>query len=534
MPPTPLPATPPGDPGSELAADRLRHWATVTPDRLAITGTSSLTGLRTALSYAELDRRVDRIAVSLAGLGVACGDVVSYQSPNWWEFVALHYALLRLGAVSNPLQPIFRARELGFMLDLADPRLVIVPSRFRGFDHRAMAEALPGRRRVLAVGDGFEALWANSVPSAGAHALFVARRPDPEDVIQLLYTSGTTGEPKGVMHSTRSLLAAMLPYAARFGLGPADVVLMASPIAHQTGFLYGVVMPIWLGATLVLQDVWDPQRALDLIAAEQVTFTMGATPFLADLAAAAEARPEAAASLRVFLSAGAPIPRPLVRRATEALSARIISAWGMTENGAVTTTCPGDPPEKTFETDGCPLPGFAIRVLDAEGHALPAGAEGRLQARGPGHFLGYLKRPEWYAMDAEGWFETGDLARIDADGYVRITGRLKDVIIRGGENIPVVEVENLLYQHPAVREAALVAMPDPRLGERACAFLALREGATLDLAALRGFLEARGLARTYWPERLEIQDALPKTPSGKVQKNLLRDRARALAGDAAP
>jgi cyclohexanecarboxylate-CoA ligase len=330
MPPTPLPATPPGDPSRELAADRLRHWATITPDRLAITGTSSLTGIRTALSYAELDLRVDRIAVSLAGLGVARGDVVSYQSPNWWEFVALHYALLRLGAVSNPLQPIFRARELGFMLDLADPRLFIVPSRFRGFDHRAMAEALPGRRRVLAVGDGFEALWANTVPTAGADALFAARRPDPADVIQLLYTSGTTGEPKGVMHSTSSLLAAMLPYAARFGLGPADVVLMASPIAHQTGFLYGVVMPIWLGATLVLQDVWDPQRALDLIAAEGVTFTMGATPFLADLATAAEARPGAAASLRVFLSAGAPIPRPLVRRATVALGARIISAWGMT------------------------------------------------------------------------------------------------------------------------------------------------------------------------------------------------------------
>jgi len=303
---------------------------------------------------------------------------------------------------------------------------------------------------------------------------------------------------------------------------------MASPLAHQTGFMYGIMMPVWLGATLVLQDVWDPHRALDLIAAEGVTFTMGATPFLADLATAAETRRADVASLRIFLSAGAPIPRALVRRATEALGADIISAWGMTENGAVTTTKPGDPPEKTFETDGCALRGMEVRVVDAEGASLPPGAEGRLQARGASNFVGYLKRPEWFAMDAEGWFETGDLARIDADGYVRITGRLKDVIIRGGENIPVVEVEGLIYHHPAVREAAVVAMPDARLGERACAFLTLREGAVLGFTELTRFLEAQGLARSYWPERLEVLADLPKTPSGKIQKNELRALARAL------
>jgi len=540
-----VPALPPALAGAMRAAglwpDRLvleglDRWAAETPDRVAIIGTSSLTGERTALTYAGLGRRVDCIAYNLALRGIGRNDVVSYQSPNWWEFVALHLALLRISAISNPVMPIFRERELRFMLGLAESKLFIVPRGFRGFDYPAMAAGLrpdlPALEQVVVVGgtgaDRFETLWQTPADPAVARDLFAARRPGPDDVVQILYTSGTTGEPKGVLHTPNTLLSTLLPYAERFGLGQRDVVLMASPLAHQTGFMYGIMMPVWLGATLVLQDVWDPHRALDLIAAEGVTFTMGATPFLADLATAAETRRADVASLRIFLSAGAPIPRALVRRATEALGADIISAWGMTENGAVTTTKPGDPPEKTFETDGCALRGMEVRVVDAEGASLPPGAEGRLQARGASNFVGYLKRPEWFAMDAEGWFETGDLARIDADGYVRITGRLKDVIIRGGENIPVVEVEGLIYHHPAVREAAVVAMPDARLGERACAFLTLREGAVLGFTELTRFLEAQGLARSYWPERLEVLADLPKTPSGKIQKNELRALARAL------
>ena len=226
-----------------------------------------------------------------------------------------------------------------------------------------------------------------------------------------------------------------------------------------------------MGAKNVLQDVWNADKAADIIEAEGVTFTMASTPFLSDLTEVAQQRPDAFRTFRVFLAGGAPIPRVLARRAAEALGASIISGWGMTENGAITLARLDDPQEKIFDTDGCPLPGVEIRVLDPERRAIASGEEGRLQARACSNFVGYLKRPELNGVDAQGWFETGDLARIDADGYVRITGRAKDIIIRGGENIPVVEIEQLLYRHPSIQELAIVAMPDPRLGERCCVFV---------------------------------------------------------------
>jgi cyclohexanecarboxylate-CoA ligase len=516
-----------------ILLDDFDRWVATTPDRVAIVDTNSMTGARTSLTYAALSSRVDRIAAGLARLGVGRADVVSMQLPNWWQFPALHLAALRLGAITNPIMPIFREREMTFMLGSAESKVLVIPRDYRGFGYEAMADAirpaLPALQHVLVIGgagrNAFESLLDADDPPPQR---FAASRPGPDEVIEILYTSGTTGEPKGVMHTSNTLYSNILPYAARLGLGKDDNVLMASPLAHQTGFMYGIMMPIVLGGKVVFQDIWNAAKAVDLIAAEGATFTMAATPFLSDMADEASRRPEAVASLRTFLSAGAPIPRPLVRRAAEHLGANIISAWGMTENGAVTTTCIGDPPEKAFETDGCAMAGMEIRVVDEQGAALPVDAEGRLQARGPSNFVGYLKHPEWYATDADGWFETGDLARVDRDGYVRITGRTKDVIIRGGENVPVVEVEGLIYQHPAIQECAVVAMPDARLGERACAFAVLREDASLSFQELVDFLQEHRLARNYLPERLEVVDAMPKTPSGKIQKVVLRGIAKTL------
>ncbi|MBQ0130941.1 MAG: AMP-binding protein, partial [Comamonas sp.] len=380
--------------------------------------------------------------------------------------------------------------------------------------------------------NSFEALLSG--PSWETHAdaqlLLTQQRPTPDDITQLIYTSGTTGEPKGVMHTANTLMSNIVPYAQRLQLSAQDVVLMASPMAHQTGFMYGLMMPIMLKASVVLQDVWDPQQAVALIRAEQVTFTMASTPFLTDLARTVAERVQAGGigvpSLRTFLCAGAPIPGPLVEQARAALGAKIVSAWGMSENGAVTLTLLGDDDERSINTDGCPLPGVEVKVIDVDGSSLPTGQAGKLMLRSCSNFGGYLKRAHLNATDADDWFDTGDLARIDERGYIRITGRSKDVIIRGGENIPVVEIETLLYRHPAIAQAAIVAYPDERLGERACAVVVTKPDQTLDLPGLQAFMKAQQVAVQYVPERLIVMPSMPSTPSGKIQKFRLREIVR--------
>jgi cyclohexanecarboxylate-CoA ligase len=427
---------------------------------------------------------------------------------------------------------IFRERELRFMLGLAESKILVVPASFRGFDYAAMADNLrqhlPNLAHVFVVGrdgaDGFAQLLEHPAPGT---SFTTADGPGPDEVIQLLYTSGTTGEPKGVMHSSNTMLSNLEYFAERLGLGVDDVIHMPSPLAHQLGFMYGIVLPIMLGGTAILQDIFSAPEMARQIRDEAVSFTMGATPFLNDLTEHVAATGQGTPSLRVFVSAGAPIPRALVAKARQTLGAAIVSAWGMSENGAVTTTRLDDGEEKATTTDGGPLPGMELRILGADGAVLPAGQEGQLQVRGCSNFIGYLKRPELNPNDPDGWFDTGDLARMDADGYIRIAGRSKDIIIRGGENIPVVEVEGLLFRHPAVAEVAIVGIPDARLGERACAFVRLREGASLSLSEVTAYLEGQRMARQYMPERLEILAELPRTPSGKIQKFKLRDIARA-------
>lgn len=512
------------------------------PDGIAVTGINSSTGEETRLTYAELSRRVDRIALGLVALGVGPGDVVSFQLPNWWQFGALAAACARIGAVSNPLMPIFRQRELRLMLRFAESKVVVVPRTFRDFDHAGMlrgllAEMEAGPRLFVVGGEGeesFEGFFLDRTreEEQDAAGIFAERRPDADALAQLMFTSGTSGEPKAVMHTSNTIVSSAREYARWIGLTGEDRVFMASPLAHQTGFIYGVVLSWLLKTRLALQDIWSAPTAAHTIAAEGATFTMASTPFLSDLANNEAVTPELMRTLRIFVCAGAPIPPEIVRRATGRLGFSVLSCWGMTENGGVTITRPGDPPEKVFETDGKAIDGMEVRVVGADGRPLPPGETGDLMVRGMANFVGYLKRPELNDTDAQGWFRTGDLARMDADGYIRITGRSKDVIIRGGENIPVVEIENVLYRHPGVMEAAIVAMPDPRLVERACAFVVPRPGHAIDLDGIRDFLKAEGVARNYWPERIEIVEAMPRTASGKIQKFRLREIASDFAGEA--
>ena len=506
------------------------------PDKTALTAVQAESGAVTRFTYRELSQMADRVAIGLTKLGVGKNDIVACQLPNWWQFTVTYLACSRIGAVMNPLMHIFRERELSFMLKHGEAKVLIIPHTFRGFDYEKMVNelkpSLSDLKHVVVVNgtgaNSFEALLSGPAweKESNAQQVLTQHRPGPDDVTQLIYTSGTTGEPKGVMHTANTVMANIIPYAARLHLDANDVVLMASPMAHQTGFMYGLMMPVMLKSSAVLLDVWEPLRAIDLIRSEKATFTMASTPFLTDLAKNVEESGNKVPTLRTFLCAGAPIPGPLVEQARSVLGTKIVSAWGMTENGAVTLIELNDPDERAFTTDGLPLPGVELKVVNDDGVSLPAGEAGKLYVRSCSNFGGYLKRAHLNGTDAEGWFDTGDLARLDAQGYVRITGRSKDVIIRGGENIPVVEIESLLYRHPAIAMAAIVAYPDERLGERACAVVVLKPGQSFDLATMVDYLKSQKVAVQYIPEKLDIREAMPATPSGKIQKFKLRELLR--------
>lgn len=499
------------------------------PDTLAIVAHRHDQPQAVRLSYRDLDERVDRIARSLAALGVGRGDVVTFQLPNRWEFIALSLACVRVGAVANPVMPIFRQHELTFMLNFGESKVFVVPKSFRRFDHEAMARglmpSLPHLRHLVVVDgdgeDGFEAmLLRDDTPPLATPGL------KPDDVFLLMYTSGTTGEPKGVMHTSNTLFANLHAYIETMELTGDDIVLGASPMAHLTGFGYLAMIPLILNTTTVLQDVWDPRRALQIAREDGVTFSMASAPFVADLCMAVEGGEAPAERFTTFNCAGAPIPPVLIERAHRLMGMRVCSAWGMTEIGAVTVTEPARALEKSGISDGRPVAGMDVKVVDADGNAVPVGETGSLLVRGASVFAGYLKRPHLNNVSEDGWLDTGDLAFIDDEGYVRITGRTKDVVIRGGENIPVMEMENLIFKHPAVASVAIVGYPDARLGERVCAFVALKPGCSLSFGELTRYLEEQQIAKPYYPERLEIVDDLPRTPSGKIQKFKLREEAR--------
>lgn len=508
-----------------VITDFLEDHAAADPEKVAFIDP------RRRITYSQLKQQTDRIALGLLELGVLPGEVVSFQLPNWIESIVLHYACTRIGAIANPLIPIYRERELGFMVGLARSKVIVVPREFRGFDYPAMVTKLragwPDLQHVLVVdGPSWEDFAATPWEQRRDASELPTMRPDPNEVALLIFTSGTTGEPKGVMHTHNTLGAANDPLPERLGITSNSVFHMASTLAHLTGFLFGARLPVHNGATCVLQDVWDPNRFVELIEQHHITYTFGATPFLHDLVNADNLVDHDTSSLQRFCCMGAPIPRAIVREARAKLPGLVVvGGWGQSEDSLVTLGIPGDPDDKLIDTDGYPWPGMEIRVVSADGSGLAAGATGRLQVRGPLLFVGYAERLEMTRASFDGdWFDTGDLATIDEGGYLAIAGRTKDVIIRGGENIPVAYVENVLYEHPDVTAVAVVGYPDPRLQERACACVALRPGAALSLEELQQFLAGKGVAKPYWPERLEVLEDLPRTASGKIQKFVLRDQ----------
>jgi len=504
-----------------------RHSAAFLDQRAAATpdGPAVVDGGR-RLSWAELHAGAAAFAGWLGSVGVVRGDVVTVQLPNWWEAAVIYQGLTRQGGVANPVVPIYRERELAFIVDQAQPRVVVIPHRFRDFDYVAMLETLvagrPSPPTVVVVRPegplpaGFVAF--DSLPPV---------RPGPpvgraEDICLLLYTSGTTADPKGVLHSHDTVVYEVRSIVERYGLGPGDSVFAPSPVTHITGLLFGLLLSAVIGAPVVLVDRWDPAAAADLLDAEACRFTMAATPFLHGLVEEYGRRGHPA-PLRYFMCGGADVPPALVRRATEVLGCHVTRTYGSSEFPTFCSGRPGDGPDITADTDGVPI-GQAEGRIDG-----PPGGPGELVVRGPDLFLGYLDPAlNAEAFTEDGYFRTGDLATVDDRGAVTIRGRQKDIIIRGGENVSAKEVEDLLFAHPLVAQVAVVAMPDPVLGERGCAFVVPADGSAPTLAALTAYLEAQGLARQKFPERLELVDQLPTTASGKVQKFVLRQRVAAL------
>jgi len=430
--------------------------------------------------------------------------------------------------------PIFREHELSFMVDFAESKVLIVPKNFRGFDHELMIDGmrdkLPKLEHLFVVGsdaeNSFEAALLNHSLTTDSAALFKERQLDPNDVVLMLYTSGTTGMPKGVMHCANTFLFSVDKMIERCELSQEDDIFMGSPLAHLTGFMYGMWMPMVLKTKMIFLDVWNVDLGWQLMAEENASFAMGATPFLADLSNSEQRDKYNSERFRLFVCGGAPIPSALAEKATAALSIKLMAVWGMSECGVVTTTKLTDLPEKIFGSDGVAVPACEVKIVDEQSQEVARGEEGRLFEKSPSTFIGYLKRPEAYDVDENDFFDTGDLARMDADGYIRITGRSKDIIIRGGENIPVVEVENILYKHPDIIDCAVVAMPDERLGELGCCFVTLNEGVEFSFKDMIDYLLENHLAKNYLPEHLEIISDLPRTASGKIQKFQLREMAK--------
>jgi cyclohexanecarboxylate-CoA ligase len=504
------------------------------PDKLAAVSVDGQTGEHKAsASYGELNELVNRLVGGLSRLGVGPGDTVSLMLPNRVEFGALIFGVSRLGAVYSGIPVSYGEKDVAFMLRRARTKVLVIPPGFRRTDHVAMARRLlsetPELGHIVVLGDEVpgEPGWQSFEELASAQPLDPPAVVDPGSLAHVGFTSGTTGEPKGVMNTHQMLDFVCRRWVEHQGKEMLDrdtVNLIPSPVGHHTGFLWGVLMTALLGGTAVYLDRWTPEVVAEVIRREGITAMLGAPTFLQDLVRLPGIDAKTFPSLRIISIPGAPIPRSLVPQAREMLGCFICPAWGMTEWGIGISASPRLGQERVDETDGVPVGGCEVRVVEDTGEPASPGQMGDLQIRGPGLFAGYLARPDFTAEAiVNGWFQTGDLAIMHEDGYVSLAGRSKDIVIRGGENIPVHRLENLLYEHPAIADVAVVGVPDERLGERACAVVVLEPDQHLALEDVTEYLLGEGLSKHFLPERLELMEELPKTQSGKIRKFEIRN-----------
>ncbi|EFI2652471.1 medium-chain fatty-acid--CoA ligase [Escherichia coli] len=521
--------------GDASLADYWQQTARAMPDKIAVVDNHGA-----SYTYSALDHAASCLANWMLAKGIESGDRIAFQLPGWCEFTVIYLACLKIGAVSVPLLPSWREAELVWVLNKCQAKMFFAPTLFkqtRPVDLiLPLQNQLPQLQQIVGVDKLAPATSSLSLSQiiADNTSLTTAITTHGDELAAVLFTSGTEGLPKGVMLTHNNILASERAYCVRLNLTWQDVFMMPAPLGHATGFLHGVTAPFLIGARSVLLDIFTPDACLALLEQQRCTCMLGATPFVYDLLNVLEKQPADLSALRFFLRGGTTIPKKVARECQQ-LGIKLLSVYGSTESSPHAVVNLDDPLSRFMHTDGYAAAGVEIKVVDDARKTLPPGCEGEEASRGPNVFMGYFDEPELTAraLDEEGWYYSGDLCRMDEAGYIKITGRKKDIIVRGGENISSREVEDILLQHPKIHDACVVAMPDERLGERSCAYVVLKAPHhSLSLEEVVAFFSRKRVAKYKYPEHIVVIEKLPRTASGKIQKFLLRkDIMRRLTQD---
>lgn len=521
--------------GDASLADYWQQTARAMPDKIAVVDNHGA-----SYTYSALDHAASCLANWMLAKGIESGDRIAFQLPGWCEFTVIYLACLKIGAVSVPLLPSWREAELVWVLNKCQAKMFFAPTLFkqtRPVDLiLPLQNQLPQLQQLVGVDKLAPATSALSLSQiiADNTPLTTAITVHGDELAAVLFTSGTEGLPKGVMLTHNNILASERAYCARLNLTWQDVFMMPAPLGHATGFLHGVTAPFLIGARSVLLDIFTPDACLALLEQQRCTCMLGATPFVYDLLNLLEKQPADLSALRFFLCGGTTIPKKVARECQQR-GIKLLSVYGSTESSPHAVVNLDDPLSRFMHTDGYAAAGVEIKVVDDARKTLPPGCEGEEASRGPNVFMGYFDEPELTAraLDEEGWYYSGDLCCMDEAGYIKITGRKKDIIVRGGENISSREVEDILLQHPKIHNACVVAMPDERLGERSCAYVVLKAPHhSLSLEEVVAFFSRKRVAKYKYPEHIVVIEKLPRTASGKIQKFLLRkDIMRRLTQD---
>ncbi|HFF9309877.1 TPA: medium-chain fatty-acid--CoA ligase [Escherichia coli] len=521
--------------GDASLADYWQQTARAMPDKIAVVDNHGA-----SYTYSALDHAASCLANWMLAKGIESGDRIAFQLPGWCEFTVIYLACLKIGAVSVPLLPSWREAELVWVLNKCQAKMFFAPTLFkqtRPVDLiLPLQNQLPQLQQIVGVDKLAPATSSLSLSQiiADNTPLTTAITVHGDELAAVLFTSGTEGLPKGVMLTHNNILASERAYCARLNLTWQDVFMMPAPLGHATGFLHGVTAPFLIGARSVLLDIFTPDACLALLEQQRCTCMLGATPFVYDLLNLLEKQPADLSALRFFLCGGTTIPKKVARECQQR-GIKLLSVYGSTESSPHAVVNLDDPLSRFMHTDGYAAAGVEIKVVDDARKTLPPGCEGEEASRGPNVFMGYFDEPELTAraLDEEGWYYSGDLCRMDEAGYIKITGRKKDIIVRGSENISSREVEDILLQHPKIHDACVVAMPDERLGERSCAYVVLKAPHhSLSLEEVVAFFSRKRVAKYKYPEHIVVIEKLPRTASGKIQKFLLRkDIMRRLTQD---